>query len=390
MITRAENCIEGGLTPLVLDSVIEEHLRGAERLRKLRRYYMGRTDILKRERGLGLPNNRVAHAFARYIVTVTSGYLVGEKVGYEPCGCDENALEAVKNALLEADCASVDAENARSAAIFGRGVELLAAGEGDRPRVYALPPESAFVVYSDGIEHKPLFGVYLTRLTDGRGEFIAHRALAVTDSAVELYEKREGGWISVSAQPHWFGGVPMVEYWNDETESGDFEWVIPLIDAYDRLQSDRVNDKEQFADKLLVLTGCTLETDAEGRPPWLQLRVDKALCLPDGEAKAQYLSAQMDESGNEILRASLENDIHKLSLVPDISDVQFGGNVSGVAMRYKLLALEQLTGMKQRWFEEGLRSRLRLLGNWMALRGYPALDVNRVKLIFTRKLPKEE
>ena len=47
--------------------------------------------------------------------------------------------------------------------------------------------------------------------------------------------------------------------------------------AYDRLQSDRGNDKEQFTDKLLVLTGCTMDTDEEGRPPWLQLRLDKAL-----------------------------------------------------------------------------------------------------------------
>ena len=116
----------------------------------------------------------------------------------------------------------------------------------------------------------------------------------------------------------------------------------PAYRRVDLLQSDRVNDKQQAAEKLLVLTGCALDTDEQGRPPWLQLRMDKALCLPDGDAKAEYLSGHMDESGNEILRASLAQDIHKLSLVPDLSEKSFAGNLSGIALKYRLLGLEQL------------------------------------------------
>lgn len=385
MITRNDSCLEGGLTARVLESAIDEFMQGAERLGRLRRYYMGRTDILSRRRGQGLPNNRVAHAFARYIVTVTSGYLVGEKVEYLPGGCDERALEAARQVLMDADAYSVDVENARNAAIFGRGVEMLTQAEDGGIRMFALPPESAFVVYGSSIEHRPLFGVYLTGAQDETGQFTCLKAMACTESELLTFEKRDQ-WALVEHAPHFFGGVPMVEYWNDENECGDFEWVMPLIDAYDRLQSDRVNDKEQFTDRLLVLTGCTLDMDEEGRPPWLQLRMDKALCLPDGEAKVQYLSAQMDEAGNEILRKSIEGDIHKLALVPDISDAQFAGNVSGEAMKYKLMALEQLTCMKQKWFEEGLRTRLRLIARWLELRGYPKLDAGGVKIAFTRRI----
>ena len=48
--------------------------------------------------------------------------------------------------------------------------------------------------------------------------------------------------------------------------------MIPLIDAYDKLESDRVNDKEQYVDKLIVMTGCVLEKDDQGRTPGQQLR----------------------------------------------------------------------------------------------------------------------
>ena len=40
---------------------------------------------------------------------------------------------------------------------------------------------------------------------------------------------------------------------------------------------------------------------------------------------------------------SIVTDIHKISGVPDMSDESFAGNASGVAMKYKLLNLEQIT-----------------------------------------------
>ena len=35
-----------------------------------------------------------------------------------------------------------------------------------------------------------------------------------------LYEVRDGEYVRVSAQPHYFGGVPMVEWWRDKKRSG--------------------------------------------------------------------------------------------------------------------------------------------------------------------------
>ena len=67
----------------------------------------------------------------------------------------------------------------------------------------------------------------------------------------------------------------------------------------------------------------------------------------------------------EALRKSLEQDIHKFANVPCMSDESFGGNASGVAMRYKLLGLEQITNIIERYFREGLKERLRFFFNLM-------------------------
>ncbi len=389
MIVRSAKYLKDGeVSAELLEGVLREHAQHLARYKLLRDYYLGKTRVLGRERQPGLPNNKISHAFARYIVTLTVGYLVGQGVGYKAEDSQKEALARVMELYRLCDIGSEDVENARNAAICGKGVEYLCVGEDGRPAAYALSPENAFVVYEDDIRSRPLFGVYISHECDRDGQQGTLRVLTATQDSVSEYLSTKDGLLLLSRRPHFFGGVPMVEYWNDETETGDFEWVMSLIDAYDALQSDRLNDKDQFVDKLLVLTGCTLETDEEGRPPWLQLRMDKALCLPDGDASAQYLSGEMNESGNEILRKSLSDDIHKLSMVPDLSDVSFAGNVSGVAMKYKLMGLEQVTGMKQKWFTEGLKTRLKLFSSYLELRGEEPLDVNRVTALFTRALPE--
>jgi hypothetical protein len=73
--------------------------------------------------------------------------------------------------------------------------------------------------------------------------------------------------------------------------------------------------------------------------------------------------------------------------VPDLSDENLAGNSSGVAMKYKLLGLEQLTKIKERWFREGLRWRLRLFTGFLSLKGSPSIDPDSVQMQFRRSLP---
>lgn len=165
-----------------------------------------------------------------------------------------------------------------------------------------------------------------------------------TANEVALYRAPAAGDFRkpMSTRAHYLGQVPMTEYWNNAMEQGDFERVLPLIDAYDVLQSDRVNDRQQFADALLVLTGVVgigAAEDGDPRSPGERLRQEKTLSLPDSGARVEWLTKEAHEGDADVLRAALEKDIHKFSLIPDLSDMSFAANASGVAMRYKLLGL---------------------------------------------------
>ena len=75
-------------------------------------------------------------------------------------------------------------------------------------------------------------------------------------------------------------------------------------------------------------------------------------------------------------------------MIPDLSDEQFAGNVSGVAMKYKLLGLEQLTRLKERWFREALRERLRCYAHFLSVKGGRMVDESRIRITFARTLPE--
>lgn len=394
MMIRPASEWAGGIPPArMLMSVVAEHAGELNRLHTLRDYYEGRHGVCRRTRMSGLPNNRLVHAFPRYICAMTSGYLVGNPIGYE-CAGQEAGLSSVMDAFSRCAMDSVDAELARDAAVYGKGVELIFLDGTGRPRSAAVKPCQAFVVYTDEVDASALLGVRGTQVLRQDGLADGWRFDVYTRESVIEYRMKEPceeGFASpVAAARHFFGGVPMVEYWNGDDERGDFECALSLIDAYDFLQSDRMNDKQQFVDALLVLYGCTLETDAEGRTPGRQLREDKAIALPDGDARAEWLCKQLNEADTEVLKSAINADIHKMCMVPDMTDVNFAGNSSGVAMRYKLMGLEQLTRVKERWFREGLRERVWRYARYLGMLGALELDAERVEFRFTRSLPVNE
>ncbi len=130
--------------------------------------------------------------------------------------------------------------------------------------------------------------------------------------------------------------------------------MLPLVDAYDLLQSDRLNDRMQFADALLVLTGVMgIAEGISGEPgpgAMERLRQEKTLALPDSEARAEWLVKNPREKDVDVLRQALAEDIHKFSMTPDFADERFAGNASGIAIKYKLFNLEQRILTKERWF----------------------------------------
>lgn len=391
MITRDRAWVGQVPSARMIEGVTREFAQDQPRLERLHRYAQGRHDVLARTKPDGLPNFRMPHAFGRYIAQMTAGFLVSQPVSYQ--GAQAGGLDDLTRLLRAMDADAADVELAMDQAVFGRAVSLCFVGE-DGPRIAALDPRSAFVVYDDTVAHSPLFGVTITPRSDEQGRASGIDITTYTSRHIVTFAGRPAGIGQLpQVTEHGFARVPMVEYRNDEHGRGDFEDVMPLMDAYDALESDRMNDRAQFADALLVLTGVmgigTPENPTDFRSGMQRLRQDRTLSLPDSDAKADWLVKTPLENDIDVLRNAIAADIHKFSMTPDFGDERFAGNVSGVAIRYKLFCLEQKMRIKERWFVRGLRERVRVLATWMAQHGLHAPDVRDMHIHLTRVLLEE-
>lgn len=377
---------------LILKLISKHQSIIADKMAKNKRYYDGEHDICNKKRDVDAPNTRTVCNHAKDISDTASGYFMGNAITYNYSEDSKEALDKLTTAFDDAQLDDADSDNSLDMSIYGVAYEYIFVKEDDTQlMVRGLEPEFTFIVYDDTIERKELFGVYYRVEKNDANNEDKYVATVVTENykyTFTLWET-EGAANSEGGEPkeHHMGRIPIVEYKNNKDNIGDFEQQISLIDAYNTLMSDRVNDKEQFIDAVLVLYGAILGDDidetVEARK---KLRELKLLELPT-DSKAEYLARTFDEDGVETLRKAIKEDIYTFSHVPNLTDENFVGNSSGVAMEYKLLGLEMITKIKERYYKKGLRKRIAIFCHFLGLKQI-VINPNSIMPTFSRALPK--
>ena len=370
---------------LTEDLIIKNHYQHKENVARhdmLYRYYINDiTGVVTSDNPL-VPSGNVPVANGYYITTVANGFTFANPITYS--GVDVGNLVAFNK---RAKVASHDAELGEDLSIYGVGYELIHKDSESQTQIMRLDPRNTFLCLEQTLEKKVVYGQYAYLVADDKGE--SYEELNVyTETQIDVYKLEKGKLTLLETRTHQGGEVPIVMYYNNTEAMGDFERVIDLIDAYNTLTTQRMIDKEQFIDAILVLYNAQLlvEENEESKAQVMEiLRRLKVLELPDG-AKAEYLKKTLDESNIEVLKKAIANDIAKFSLVPDIMDDSFISNTSGVAMAYKTLPLQWLANVKKRMFEQSLGRRLRIVAHYESITGN-GFDWENVTVRFNPTLP---
>lgn len=372
--------------------LIQKHVSMAEKLRKNKRYYEGKHKILEdKER-----ENKLVCNHAKDISDTASSYFIGNPISYK----SKEDITVLMDEMEHAGADEADGDNGLDLSIYGIAYEYIYTQKDNTSLVIKnLSPENTFIVYDDTIEQNELFGVYYyVRKDDTDRTVPIYVATILTQNykyILNIQDIDGPQALQETPEPHFKGEVPIIEYLNNKLGIGDFELQIPLIDAYNALMSDRITDKEQFIDSILAIYGTLLSDDelddagmSKGaREAMKTLKREKLLEMPDS-TKAEYLTRTFDESGVEILKKAIEQDIHKFSHIPCMTDESFGGNVSGVAMEFKLLGMENITKIKTRYYKKGIRKRLRIFAYFLNTRSGVRINPNGINMTFKRAMPK--
>lgn len=359
-----------------------------KRLDLLDNYYLGNHEILDRTTSSGT-NNKIVVNHAKYITDTNIGYLLGNPVDYTVSDDGKFVIDPVTDAYKDQTINDLDTEIAKDVSIFGYQYEYIYSDEEAQPRSMNIDNRHVVLVRDDTMAHRKIAAIIYRPKYDEKGKLNGyHLIVADTINVTEYSANKDGGSLKIAeaARAHAFGDVPVIEYKNNPEYQGDFQQVIPLIDAYNLLQSDRVNDKEQLVDAILAFYGMDFDADQA-----IALKEGRMIANIPTNGKVEFLTKQLNEADTDVLRKVIESDIHKISMTPNMTDENFVGNSSGVAIRYKLLAFEQNVKNKERYFERGLMERFELYNHFLNVRSnMPLIATKELDAVFKRNLPTND
>ena len=362
------------MTVELIERLIEHHKAEHNRVYKLFEYYKVHNEILNREfKDKEKPNNKIPHPYAAYITNLATGYFVGEPITYT-VNADEQSqsfYEQLQDINLYNDEPKHNATLAKYASIAGYSFELLYTDKKRKTRYKAIKPDEVIYVVDNTLEEGPLDAIRYYTLSNYANDQENLHVEVYSQTDISYYVKKAGDekeHLMVEKPPvlHNYNDVPVSIYENNEEGMGDFERVLKLIDAYDKTQSDTANDFEYFTNAYLVFYGTGGIVDESGEDA--DMKNDRMLFFPEQGCSGEWLIKNINDSATENYKNRLDTDIHKFSMVPAMTDEHFASNVSGEAMKYKLLGLETLTGFKEQLFRLGLSRRNELIANTISFK----------------------
>ena len=391
-----KDCI---LTESLILDLIKKHSKEKRRLSKLQKYYNNEnTKIATRKyKNKNKPKNRLSHPYAQYITDTAVGYLLGKPVAYATE--DKNLLEAMTDIFRYNDEADNNTTLAKMASIYGYAYEIMYLDKNAKPRFKAIDPSELIVCYDNTLEENIVLAI---RYYD---EVVRNNDLEETVTRLEVYTKpteNDKGEIIANGkiirgtirlesitledeEDYYFNDIPVNVYINNDELYGDFEKVLSLIDAYDQSQSDTANDFELFTNCMLVINGELIDDEQAEN-----LNDVNLIQFLNSDSNAKYLIKDIQDTALENYKNRLNEDIHRFSFVPNMSDENFSNNASGIAMKFKLMGLENLIGVKEAKFKKGLMRRIELLCAYAKMKNNSDYSYLAIEPVFTRNTPNNE
>lgn len=364
----------------VLGEAYAIHEQNRAEMLYLFEYVKGRQPILDREKQIRPEiNEKIVDNMASEILEFKLGYEFGSPISYVQRArkdiksrnalfsffkklftSDESKKEDLRvsaiNEMMVEECkAAKDLMLAKDVKTCGVGYRLIL------PKkiktgvsvfdLLVLNPMNTFVVYSNDAYREPILGVSYFPHRDGSVTFGCYTKTSYFKIEMGITKGFED-WFE--EKPNTVGMVPIIEYINDYDRMGCFERVIPLMDALNTIDSDRVNDIAQHVQNILWGDNVALDTEQ-----YKALR-NQGLILTKSEqgrtATLKYLECVLNQSENQTIVDYVERKIEKIAHIPNRSELSGGSTGSATNMSTGWMDAETDAKSKEQiWMESERR-----------------------------------
>ena len=332
----------------VLSKAMPIHLANRREIIFLKKYERGIQPILYRTKLYNSDvNNKIVVNIANQIVTFKTSEFAGEPIMYVSRGSGQrekdgelsdvpDKVASVNSMMMSEGKQSKDYKLAYEMFTAGVGYRLVFHDTGEPSEfldeapfeMYIPDTENTFVVRRSDVTKRVLMGVTYVYKNPPNGdvEYTVYTP-NVTYTITGVVNDAGIGEMKIDDTKtvrHNFGMVSLIEYPCNPNYMGSFEPVVPLLDAINLTQSNRLDGIEQFIQALMVFDGVDIS-----REDFLELKDLGAIKLPasqnaNGGKKLYYLNEQLDQSQTQ----TLVNDMYKTVLQIVGMPSQGDGNTS--------------------------------------------------------------
>ncbi|MDW7673189.1 MAG: phage portal protein [Bacillota bacterium] len=390
----------GQVTSKILKDLINEHSHKRGKMMKLYERYKASKDgvpIFSREfEDENKVNNKLNNDFFSEVIDTKIGYFAGKAIAYQldntiyksPEGelnkdRYNKDLNHISDFNIRNNVEDLDAETAKLAAICGYGARLLYIDKEGKERVMDIPPWEAIFVSDRSID-EPQYALRYYIITVNEKERI--RVEWYDNQYVTFYiQDDKGEYVLDDTEPakeHLFSDVPLIAFINNKEMQGDCEKVLSLVDSYDKTLSDVNSELEQF--RLAYMAFYGVEPDEE-----VIVRAKKTGAFGLGSKEdtgIEFITKDLNDTIIENHLNRLEDNILRFAKSVNFSDESFAGNLSGVALKYKLFNLESKCITAERKMTAALRRQYKLLTEVWKKKGIE-IDYTYIYFAFKRNFP---
>ena len=382
------------VTEITRDNVLEvlrkaliTHWSNKADMEYLYAYYKGRQPVLNRQKEVRPEiKNTVVENRANEIVSFKVGYLMGEPIQYVSRSDSKSVADKITTLngyCLSEDKAAKDKELADWFHICGTAYRMVLPDsvferESDEApfEIYTLDPRFAFVVYANSIGEPPVMGVkYIQRSDD---------AVIYSIYTKDRYFEVENQNMIVREEAQSLG-IPIIEYPANNARLGAFEVVLPLLDAINTVDSNRLDGVEQFVQALMLFHNVDISGD-----DFLKLRDEGAIKFKDIDplfkAEIKYLTSELNQSQTQTLVDHLYNTVLTICGMPNRNGgTSTSDTGSAVIMRDGWSAAEARAKDSELMFKLSEKEFLKLVLHICSDLSDLELKLSNVEVRFTRR-----
>lgn len=349
-----ETVITSGNILKVLNEALAIHNKNRSEEVYLEKYLRGIQPILDRIKVYHDEiNNKVCVNVANQIITFKTAEFAGEPIQYISRGSKKSVpkkVEKLNSLMLSEGKQSKDMELAYKMFTAGVGYRLVLNNRDVKDlelfdeapfEIYIPDPRNTFVIRVNDVTKRVVAGVTYVFLDETRVRYTVYtpNVTYTIEGTAQRAEKIVGTPVT-----HNFGMVTLVEYPCNSIYMGAFEVVLPLLDALNTTQSNRLDGIEQFIQAIMVFEGVDITRDK-----LTELKDMGALVLPpamDGkQSRVYYLNEQLDQSQTQTLVDDIYQTILQIVGMPS----QGNGNTSDSSNNGAVI-------MKNGWWNAEARS----------------------------------